>query len=83
MKVLSELMKIIEKLNDIYGWVILFSVFAGVMHFSVNLFTIFRTNGTVLEQILCALNFAWFGCTLWSTAQVYEEVRSCKLFYFQ
>ena len=70
----SRLLKIIEKLNGIYEWVILFSVIAGVLHFSVDMFTIFKVESDTLERILFVSDFVWFGCTLWATAQVYEEV---------
>ena len=70
----SRLLKIIEKLNGIYGWVILFSVVAGVLHFSVDMFTIFKVESDTLERILFLSDFVWFGCAQWATAQVYEEV---------
>ena len=54
--------------------VILFSVIAGVLHFSVDMFTIFKVESDTLERILFVSDFVWFGCTLWATAQVYEEV---------
>ena len=71
----SQLVKIIEKYNGIYGWVTLFSVFTGVLHFSVDMFTIFKVESYTLERILFLSDFVWFGCILWGSAQVYEKVR--------
>ena len=69
------MVEIIEKLNGIYGWVILFSVFAGVLHFSADMFTIFKVESDTLERMLFLSDFVWFSCILWASAQVYEKVR--------
>ena len=57
-----------------FGWTILFSVFAGIIHLSVHVFTIFKEDAGALETIGVMLSFVGFGAKLWITAMVHHEV---------
>lgn len=71
----KEVVGVIDKLNGVYGWVILFSVFTGTLYFSINVFTLFQENGPLVEKVIVFLCLSWFALELWAVAQVYEEVR--------
>ena len=72
----SKVVTIIEKINGIYGLVNLFWVLAGVLHFSADLFTVFKAESDIFDRITSLTDLVWFGLELWATAQVYEEVVS-------
>ena len=72
----NEICSLVEKLNQVCGWTILFTILAGIIHLSVHVFTIFKEDAETFEEIGLLSTFVGFGAELWVTAMVHHEVRN-------
>ena len=71
----NELSSLVEKLNKVYSWIILTSVFTGIIHLSIHIFTLFKDDAGISDKFGVLLTIVGFSAELWALAMVHHEAK--------